>query len=406
MNLSDLFTAVAHKELVPVDLPHAGSNQHELNGVAALRSFFGTSETTRGRIHWRYFVDDRETVEGEDDFTFYDARARSSDRTGRSEWRFYYSGCFIGNAVAGDLLVLVRTRTGRIFGLLFQRGSAWERAARELFALPKTPTAFSKIPNPVLQSQQLELLRRQILDQLDLHLELPIAPTDEELVLQKFGRSFPTSREMSDFARTQTEIDFPDPDACLTRWLEREEQLFRALERAIIGERLRLGFRDVEDFIQYSLSVQNRRKSRMGLALQNHLAELFTRCGIRFAAQARTEHNNRPDFIFPGEHEYHDPSFDAGRLLMLAVKATSKDRWRQVLTEADRIPAKHLCTLEPGISVTQTNEMRRHRLTLVVPSSLHATYTAAQRHTLLSVTAFIELVAAREGRTRMPPEPR
>ena len=42
---------------------------------------------------------------------------------------------------------------------------------------------------------------------------------------------------------------------------------------------------------------------------------------------------------------------------MLAVKSTCKDRWRQILAEADRLPVKHLLTLEPGISVAQTDEM-------------------------------------------------
>ena len=62
----------------------------------------------------------------------------------------------------------------------------------------------------------------------------------------------------------------------------------------------------------------------------------------------------------------------------LGVKSTSKDCWRQVLTEADRIPQKHLCTQEAGISTKQTDEMRRQSLTLVVPAGLHATYTAGQ----------------------------
>ena len=86
----------------------------------------------------------------------------------------------------------------------------------------------------------------------------------------------------------------------LARWLEREEQLFRALENVVIRERLAKNFATLGEFIEYSLSVQNRRKSRRGFALQNHLAELFTRLGLRFTPQAQTEASNKPDFIFPG----------------------------------------------------------------------------------------------------------
>src|SRR5204863_142293 len=66
----------------------------------------------------------------------------------------------------------------------------------------------------------------------------------------------------------------------------------------------------------------------------NHLAELFTRLGLRFTPQARTETSNQPDFIFPGAREYHDATLTPALLVMLGVKSTSKDRWRQVLTES------------------------------------------------------------------------
>jgi len=201
---------------------------------------------------------------------------------------------------------------------------------------------------------------------------------------------------MSAFARTQVETDFRHSDETLARWLEREEQLFRALENVIIRERLETGFATVDEFIEYSLSVQNRRKSRMGLALQNHLAELFELHKLRFTPQAKTEANNKPDFIFPGEKEYHDTAFNDALLVMLGVKSTSKDRWRQVLLEADRIPQKHLCTLEAGISAKQTDEMQRQKLTLIVPAGLHATYTTTQQATMLNIEEFVEFVRKKQ----------
>ncbi len=396
MNLSDVFDTVAHKELVAVDLPNAGSNQHEFNGVIALRDLFGTNGTTNGRISWNYFRDDQESEQEENDFTFYDAREKSAHRTGRHEWRFYYYGDFLSRCEVGDLVVLARAASKRYFGLIFQRGSAWRRAAQVLFGLPDSQPKFDTIPRQTLDEKRLEFLRQQILSDLDLDLALPAARNDEALVLEKFGKVFPTTREMSAFARTLIDTDFRHSDETLARWLEREEELFRALENVIISERLAHNFATVDEFIAYSLSVQNRRKSRMGHALQNHLAELFTRNGLRFTPQARTEANNRPDFLFPGEHEYHDLKFTTELLVMLGVKSTSKDRWRQVLTEADRIPRKHLCTLEAGISAKQTDEMRRQQLTLVVPVSLHPTYTPEQLKEMLSVTEFVEAVRTKQ----------
>jgi hypothetical protein len=397
MKLSSVFTAVAHKQLVAVDLPGSGSNQHELNGVAALRELFGANGVKRGNLQWHYFADDQEPAEEDGDFTFYDARAKSASRTGRSEWRFYYYGSFLAHANVGDWLFLARGPKERLFALIFQHDSAWLRAAQVLFGVQTSTSLFDAVRRETLDNQQLELLRRQILSELGFEVALPVRPTDEELMVGKYNRTFPTTKEMSAFARTQVEVDFGRPDEALVRWLDREEELFRALENVIIRERLAKGFQTVDEFIQYSLSVQNRRKSRMGFALQNHLSEVFTRSGLRFTPQAHTEGRNCPDFIFPGEREYHDAAFNAALLVMLGVKSTSKDRWRQVLDEADRIPDKHLCTLEAGISTNQTEAMRSRRLTLVVPAELHASYTVGQREKMLNVEGFIGFVRRKQG---------
>jgi hypothetical protein len=400
MNLSDAFTAVAHKKLVRVDLPDRGSNQHETNANAALKAFFEGQSIERKQISWHYFADDQEPEREVNQITFYDARAKTAHRTGRSEWRLYYYGDFLSRANIDDLLVLARAQNGRFFGLVFQNRSSLRRAADNLFGLDGNRPEFDALPRRVLDETRLEFLRQQILAELDLDLGLPVAPNDEEIILKQFGRTFPTTREMSAFARTQVEANFSRPDEALAFWLEREEQLFRAMENVIIRERLEKNFATVDEFIEYSLSVQNRRKSRMGFALQNHLAELFTRHELRFTPQARTEATSRPDFIFPGEREYRSATFNAELLVMLGVKSTSKDRWRQVLTEADRIPQKHLCTLEAGISAKQTEEMRRQNLTLVVPAGLHATYTPAQLAGMLSVAEFVALVRRNQTNNR------
>lgn len=396
MNLSDVFAAVAHKRIVPVDLPSA--RQHELNATAALRGMFGTDGTTSGALSWHYFADDKEPERVEGGFTFYDARELSAARTGRSEWRFYYTGEFLSRAKAGDLLILPKTKTGAIFGLLFEKNSAWERAALALFNL----TAGEVLPNLHLADQSeltkvtIRLLQCQILEELNMDSLLPAMPSDEDVVMEEFGKSWPKTAVMSAFARSRVEVDLAKPDEALSLWLEREEQLFRALEGVHIRERIAAGFSAVDDFIQYSLSVQNRRKSRMGHALQNHLSELFGRKNLRFTAQCKTEGSSKPDFIFPGESDYHGEKFDASLLVMLGVKSSSKDRWRQILTEADRIKNKHLCTMEAGISVNQTNEMTRHNVTLVMPAMLHQTFTPKQGKSILSVEEFIQMVAKKE----------
>jgi type II restriction enzyme len=75
---------------------------------------------------------------------------------------------------------------------------------------------------------------------------------------------------------------------------------------------------------------------------------------------------------------------------MLAVKTTCKDRWRQIISEADRIKEIHLFTLQEGVSCNQYQEMRSAGVKLVVPLSLHRKYPEDIRNELISLTDFIE----------------
>ena len=123
---------------------------------------------------------------------------------------------------------------------------------------------------------------------------------------------------------------------------------------------------------------------------------LFQECGIRYSRTPITENKAKPDFIFPGAEEYHDPSYNETLLTMLGVKSSCKDRWRQVLAEADRIDNKHLLTLEAAISMNQTEEMQAKRLQLVVPKSLQKTYNTRQQDWLMSVEDFSRLVLKKQ----------
>ncbi len=49
MNCDLIFSAIAYKVLVQVDIP-GGSHQHELDGVEALRSFFNTDQVITGEF--------------------------------------------------------------------------------------------------------------------------------------------------------------------------------------------------------------------------------------------------------------------------------------------------------------------------------------------------------------------
>ncbi len=395
MNLGDAFDRIAHKRLALVDLPGLGSHQHEINGVAALRDFFSSSETVAGSITWIRFADDTEPLPVAGEFTFYDARARSTDRTGRTEWRLYYAGEPLAGAGPGDLLVVARAVDGEVFALVFEQGSGWERAALELFPVANSDGRVRLVTRDVLCDTELDLVRRTVLDQLEIDYAVP-EPDLEGIVIERFGFAFPSTAEMSEFARERAPATGASADEALWAWLDMEERLFRALERVIVGDRLDRPFESVDEFLSYSLSVQNRRKSRMGHALENHLAAVFDRHHLKYTPQVRTEGNRTADFVFPGAAEYRDKSFPPARLTVLAAKSTCKDRWPQVLADADRAPVKHLCTLDAALSGFQLADMATKGVLPVMPERVLAGYAGvAGADAILNIGGFVELVQAR-----------
>jgi EcoRII C terminal len=190
-------------------------------------------------------------------------------------------------------------------------------------------------------------------------------------------------------------------DHTIMAWLDHEEKLFRRHEHLFLAKRLDEGFMldgkaDVEGFRKLAKSVGNKRMSRMGYSLEHHLVAVFKASNLRFDRGATTERTSKPDFIFPGIAQYKDDTFDATRLTMLASKSSLKDRWRQVTKEADRIDRKHVFTLERGISVPQTNEMKHQNVQLVLPKALHASYREEQRNWLWDLSTFVAVVKERE----------
>ena len=149
-----------------------------------------------------------------------------------------------------------------------------------------------------------------------------------------------------------------------------------------------------------SNSILNRRKTRAGKSLEHHLAEIFIASHLIFEEQVITEENKKPDFIFPNGECYHNLVFPGDLLTVLGAKTTCKDRWRQVLNEADRVDDKYLFTLQQGISSNQLKEMRDYRLHLVVPHKYLTSFPKEYRSDICDLSGFIGMV--KERQTKMP----
>lgn len=401
-HLSEYFSGVAVKRLAAVEADLFRSHQHEFNGVADLKKLFGDADRREMPAQFIYLSDNDDEPLIEPGFlSWYQAR-----KPPRSEWRLYFPSTRVSQAAAeGDLLVIGLRPDGSVLVVVAEAGSTIANQVQWLFgAVDLTHPGYSVREELESEQDRIAFASRIILETIGVAVEAP-PDTHLEDMLRRFEGGFPTTWEFSEYARaTITEADWrADSDAALMAWMEREEILFRTLERHIIADRLSGGFTgDVDGFISFSLSVQNRRKSRVGLALENHLEHLFGSLGIHYARTAATENKAKPDFLFPGAAQYHDVRFDPLNLTMLGVKSTCKDRWRQVLSEADRITSKHLLTLETAISGNQTDEMRAKLLQLVVPQQLHDTYAPDQQRWLLNVSDFTMLARDRQQAAGLP----
>lgn len=227
----------------------------------------------------------------------------------------------------------------------------------------------------------------------------------EKMAIQEFigglDVDFPASNVMSAAARTieekiygHSEYILSNPDEKIISWTNMEYILFRSLEYAKYGEIITKGFQSVDEFVRVANVVLNRRKSRAGKSLEHHLSAIFDGNGLEYSSQAVTEGNKKPDFLFPSQEAYHDYNFPTNRIVSLATKTTCKDRWRQVLNEADRLrdKPKYLCTLQQGISRTQMDEMQTENVILVVPKPYILTYPQDRRDRIWTLARFVQYV--------------
>lgn len=398
-NLSQRVAAVASKRLSIVETDSARSHQHEFNGDTGLIRLFGRAETSqRFPARFLYLSDDPLVSVTDDGFlTWHDARAAGRERgIDRTEHRLYFkSNSVSGTSKPGDRLFIARMHDQRVIAVVTKEGSTAAAQLVWLFGLDGdgTPRFQTRVEDD-LRSTQTSFAVRRILE---------IIGTDTvddasdwlSYMIHVFGTHFPTTQVFSDFAReTLATTDWQaDPDQALLDWMAREEALFRALERHIVNQKLQdlasQGPIEADAAIELGQRALQRRKARAGLALESHVAHGIAVPGMSFSRTPVTEGTLRPDFIFPGIREYRDPLFPKELLTMLAAKSTCKDSWRQILNEARRIPSKHLLTLEPGISINQTVEMRKEGVHLVIPTPLQATFMPAQLPELMSLAPFI-----------------
>ena len=124
-----------------------------------------------------------------------------------------------------------------------------------------------------------------------------------------------------------------------------------------------ISFNDLDSFL---LSISQSRKSRAGKAFELIIENLLTKLGYPYSKQVVIE-GAKPDYVLPSEEYFLKQPLDS---ILLTAKRTLRERWRQVVTEANKGYGYFLATIDDGISKNQIELASKNKIFIVVPRAL------------------------------------
>lgn len=335
----------------------------------------GTNESKFIKIKWQ---DEFETTSR---FIYYGVRTRNEYRL----TRFGRGFPFLTDDNVGDLLVICKKSEDYYSAYVLQS----DEDIDNFFAALNISSADTNgiIPKHTMQTPESRLMQCFI------------------SFLNSLKIDFPSTIDLAYNSRNCYNLSYgisnnlikQNPDKEIINWLKSEFELFKVIENDRYNNRIKTPFTSVEELIVLANTILNRRKSRAGKSLEHHLSEIFNIFGIKYTAQSVTEDYKKPDFIFPSINEYHSNQFNPDNLIMLASKTTCKDRWRQILNEADRIKTKHLFTLQQGISINQLDEMYKNNVCLVIPRPYLDSFPKIFRNRILTLDGFVNYAISKQS---------
>lgn len=329
-------------------------------------------------------------VKWQNDFTS-DSRFIYYGQGTRNEYRITRFGKgfpFFGEDNVGDLLIIAKQSEDYYYGFVLQT----DEDIDDFFAFFNLS---SEMTNQLIDTSQAKTPDK-------------LLETNIQKLVSKYT-DFPGTTEMAKLAREIyngahliTDDDICNaPDQQLLRWIDTEYTLFRNFEEKIYAPIYSTPFPNCQELVKFSNIILNRRKSRAGKSLEHHLSTIFTAAKLEYEEQAVTEDNKKTDFLFPGGEAYHNLLFPTDKLVFLGAKTTCKDRWRQVLNEANRIETKYLFTLQQGISKNQLREMKHEHLKLVVPATYLGSFDKEFQSEIETLSSFINIVKEKQSSTKI-----
>lgn len=397
---------LAAKLLSSVEVSENASHQHEFHAGALRKALAFPEAKTTGELEITYLLRaGNEPLTETCRYSLYDSR---DGKPRPPEYRLYFTSSDLQEIAAiGDILIVVRPdESTDLRALILPPESELGRAVARTLATSGTHISdhFRQL-EAVIRASDLSDILSATRDRAS----VPDAPEYLSRIDQAFvdpaltSRKLPSGREMAAAAARMIEglrSRALTPDEQIQWSLEAETTLFHHLEERL-GQRLLddLAAKGPITFAETALLVMKRlqsRKSRRGQSLQNHFATVLDANRIPYGPQCRTEGKETPDFVIPGCSQYKDSKFPGARLRMVACKSTIKDRWRQVLPEAARIPRKYLLTLDTELTDGGIEAMTAAELRIFLPEQIiGASYSGrlAARH-LGTVAKLVEALQA------------
>ena len=390
--IHDYIKRITYKRLSNVDCDSNSSNQHEIGG-GQLKTIYGNVDKKNFKNKIIYLCDKEEDNCSEYvKLSFYDVRVKNKNRS--SEFRLVYQKNIpMKMAQMGDLIFFIKAIHNKKeidFIVIIKKDSTTEEQIKWLFGLENSLFS-NKFDTKSTLEKEINFLSAKIFNYLQIEIDRSNSNYLDGL-LENFGQEFPSTKVFTEYAISLVPNAEPldDADDALIKYHDMEEILFKTLEKHLVEKKINEGTIDsADELIEFALSILNRRKSRAGHSFENILIYIFQKHKLSFSNNGITENNNKPDFIFPGVEQYHDSGFDKKKLVMLAAKTSLRDRWRQIIPEANNIHIKHLITLEPSISKNQTNQIFAKDIILVIPKEIQSTFNKSQNNKIIDLNFFI-----------------
>ncbi len=143
----------------------------------------------------------------------------------------------------------------------------------------------------------------------------------------------------------------------------------------------------LSDLNKFMLSISQSRKSRAGKAFEFAIESLLSKLSYRFSSQVKGS-GITTDFVLPSREHYNNKPLDS---IILTAKRTLRERWKQVILEANNWVSLFLVTIDENVSQDKNKQAELNIIYIVVPKSLKASKEPyINSYNVLSFESFFE----------------